>query len=251
MRTLTRLGEVSDEFGDGDIHLTRRANLQIRGLPGDGQLTPEAMAAVESTGLLPSRSHELVRNILVSPQTGLADGRVDLRPVAAQLDALLCANPTLARLPGRFLFTLDDGRGDLMYRLTGRGKGGTDLGLAALGGGDVQLRVGEAWGGMVALDDAAPRLVDLALAFLAARGTAWHVRELATPLHPPVPADPRLPEPAGPLPYGVVPGGEHVHVPDGVLTPDLARMLLDAAHDDVVVTPWHGVLVPHASEVHR
>lgn len=249
---LARLLEVSAQFSDGDIHLTRRANLQLRGFSGrEGRLTPEAVSAIESTGLLPSRTHELVRNILVSPQSGLTPEHTDLRPTAHELDTLLCADPSLARLPGRFLFTMDDGRGDLMYRLTGRGKQGTDLGVVGLGGGDVQLRVGEQWGEVIPLESAARRLADLAVHFLAARGTAWHIRELASPLHPTADADPRLPSPAGALPYGGVPGGDHVEIPDGVLTPDHAARLLARARDHVVVTPWHGILIPNASEAHQ
>lgn len=86
---LASLLAVSKEYADGTVHLTTRANLQLRALPRDPvdetRLHPEALAAIESTGLLPSRTHELVRNILVSPQTGLdaadGDGRANLRPV--------------------------------------------------------------------------------------------------------------------------------------------------------------------------
>lgn len=242
---LARLLGVSAEFGDGRVYLTKRANLQIRGLPGTaGQLTPAALAAIESTGLLPSRSHELVRNILVSPQTGRAGGRADLRPVAARLDALLCADPRLAALPGRFLFTLDDGRGDLLDR-------STDAGLVVLDASEAQLRVGERWGPVVRIGDAADRLAHIAAAFQAARGTGpdapWHIRELAQPLHPAQPADPRVPAPSGPLPFGPVPGGAHVQVPDGALTPEQGRALLK--HDtDLVVTPWQGVFLPDPQE---
>ena len=258
---LQRLSEASWQHADGHIHLTGRANLQLRGLSGDGrQLTTAAVAAIESTGLLPSRTHELVRNVLVSPQTGLAGGRADLRCVATQLDELLCADARLGLLPGRFLFTLDDGRGDLLDRLTGAGKYGTDLGCVALGDGVVQLRVGDHWGAVAPSGDAVGRLIDLAARFLDARGTGanapWHIRELTRPLQPPAPADPRLPAPAPPLPYGTVPGGIHVPAADGVLTPQLVQSLLDrAAHvAHVVVTPWRGVLVPNggpAPEVSR
>ena len=258
---LQRLSEVSRQHADGHIYLTGRANLQLRGLSGDGrQLTTAAVAAIESTGLLPSRTHELVRNVLVSPQTGLAGGRADLRCVATQLDELLCADAKLGLLPGRFLFTLDDGRGDVLDRLTGVGKHGTDLGCVALGDGMVQLRVGDHWGAVTPSGDAAGRLIDLAARFLDARGTGanapWHIRELTQPLQAPAPADPRLPAAAPPLPYGTVPGGIHVPAADGVLTPQLIQSLLDrAAHvAHVVVTPWRGVLVPNggpAPEVSR
>lgn len=253
---LRRLSQVSQQYGDGDIYLTRRANLQLRGLLGDGpQLANNVVAAVESTGLMPTRTHELVRNVLASPQTGLAGGRADLRPLVTRLDTLLCAEPRLGALPGRFLFTLDDGRGDLLGRLTGDGKRGTDLGFVALTDGLVQLRIGAHWGDVTPLADAADRLAELASQFLDARGTGadapWHVRELARPLRPPVPADSRVPPAAPPLAYGKVPGGTHTPARDGVLTPGLVRSLIDSAAgvEHVVVTPWRGVLVPNAPEV--
>jgi precorrin-3B synthase len=255
---LKRLSEVSQEHADGGIYLTRRANLQLRGMSGDGpRLTKAALAAIESTGLLPSRTHELVRNVLVSPQTGLAGGRADLRPVATELDALILADAELGLLPGRFLFTLDDGRGDVLDRLTGTGKRGTDLGFVALGGGAVQLRVGDHWGDVTSLTDAAAQLVDLARRFLDVRGTganaAWHVRELTRPLQAPVPADPRIPTPATPLAYGAVPGGIHLPADDGVLTHRAVYSLLEQASGvtHLVVTPWRGVLIPNAQEVSR
>lgn len=242
--SLARLLQVSADFADGSVYLTKRANLQLRGLPGcDGRLAPAVVTALESTGLLPSRSHELVRNILASPQSGHAGGHVDLRPVAARLDALLCADPQLAGLPGRFLFVLDDGRGDLIDRTC-------DAGLVALSGTQAQLRVGENWGAVVHIADAAERLAALAGAFQAARGDGpdapWHVRELPAPLLPVVAADAHLPEPSGPLPFGPVPGGIHMQVPDGVLTPERGRSL--PANTEVVVTPWQGVFIPDAQE---
>jgi precorrin-3B synthase len=252
---LRRLSEVSHDHADGRIYLTGRANLQLRGMAGDGpQLTGAAVTALESTGLIPTRTHELVRNVLASPQTGLAGGRADLRPVLTRLDTLLCANPRLALLPGRFLFTLDDGRGDLLDRLTGAGKRGTDLGCVALGDDVAQLRIGDQWGDIAALADIADRLAALALRFLDARATGpdapWHIRELARPLQPPTAADPRIPAPATPLPYGPVPGGIHLPAEDGVLTPELVHSLLEraSAATYVMVTPWRGVLIPEVSE---
>jgi precorrin-3B synthase len=247
---LTALIAVAERYGDGRMHLTGRANLQLRGLPGQageaGVLAPDALAAIEATGLLPSRAHDLVRNVMVSPQAGLAGGRADLRPVAAELDALLLASPSLATLPGRFLFVLDDGRGDLVGRPC-------DLGLVALSATEAQLRLGSAWGPVVGLAEAAAVLARLAAAFLSARGSgpgaAWHVEELAEPLAEPHRADPGLPVPAGPLPYGAVPGGRHVAVPDGL--DGVRAATLATAASELVVTPWRGILVPDAPEETR
>lgn len=220
--TRTELGDlvaVAEEYGDGRVHLTGRANLQLRGLPGaDGRLTPEALAAIERTGLLPSPTHELVRNIMVAPRSA------HLWPVAHELDRLLCADARLAELPGRFLFVLD-----LPER-------SCDLGLVALDGERVQLRVGEHWGDVVALADAAPAVVALAHAFLDRRTTEWHVAELPEPLVAPRERDARVPDPVGPIPYGE----RHLPAADGIDRAFLGR--LDA--DDLVITPWKGVLLP-------
>ena len=226
LRTLTA---IATTYGDGDVHVTGRANLQLRGL---GPVGEDVVAAIEATGLLPSRSHELARNLMASPQTGLAGGRADLRPVVAALDALLCATRSLAALPGRFLFVLDDGRGDLLDRPV-------DLGLVALDGRHGQLRAGAVWGPVVGLDDAPAALVALAEAFVAARSTEWHVDELDAPLLGAVPLDARVPQPAPPLAFGPVAGGAHVPAVDGVVDPALA-----GHRGDLVVTPWRGVLVP-------
>jgi len=250
---LERLVQASTAYADGRVHLTRRANLQVRALPADpdtpGQVRADALAALASTGLLPAPSHELVRNVMVSPATGLAGGRADLRPVADRLDTLLVADAGLARLPGRFLFVLDDGRGDLLAHDGGRA---CDLGLVVLDDATAQLRIGEAWGPVLPLAEAPEALVGLARAFLAARGEGpeapWHVRELSAPLVPARAADPRLPSASAPLAYGPVPGGHHLAVPEGVLDAGVLAHLVDSwpGARGVVVTPWRGLLVPGA-----
>src|SRR5579863_9461159 len=104
------LARLAGKFGDGRVELTSRGNLQLRALAADagGPLTDELTRA----GLLPSLSHDRVRNVLASPLAGL-DGGPDLTGIVRDLDAALCARPRLAELPGRFLFAVDDGRGDV------------------------------------------------------------------------------------------------------------------------------------------
>jgi precorrin-3B synthase len=107
LRVLRRL---ATELGDGRLELTSRGNVQLRGLSVDaaGPLT----SGLTQTGLLPSLSHDRVRNVLASPLAGLDRG-ADLTGVVRALDAGLCARSRLAELPGRFLFAADDGRGDV------------------------------------------------------------------------------------------------------------------------------------------
>ncbi|MBV9830577.1 MAG: nitrite reductase [Marmoricola sp.] len=242
--SLGRLLEVAATYGDGDVHLTKRANLQLRAMPHDeGDLPTHVINAIAATGLLPWPSHELVRNVMLSPASGLDGGLADLRPVADELDRRLCAEPALADLPGRFLFVLDDGRGDLVAR-------SCDLGLVALDPHHAQVRLGSmGWGPVVPIDEAAHALVGLARLFLRLRGDGpaapWHVDELDDELdHLATTRDPRVPGPVGPMPYGDTTAWTHLEVPGGRLTAQLARDLLDS-EDDLVVTPWHGVLRPH------
>ena len=50
---------------------------------------------------------------------------------------------------------------------------------------------------------------------------------------------------AGPLPFGGFGSGIHVEVPDGVLTPETVRVVIDlAATPQLVVTPWRGLVLP-------
>lgn len=106
------LASLAAEHGDGHIDLTGRGNLQLRGI-GDVDIAAQAIAAV---GLVPSSTHERVRNIGVSALTGRVGGVADLWPLADELDRSLRADPGLAGLSARFLFGLDDGHGDVARR---------------------------------------------------------------------------------------------------------------------------------------
>lgn len=101
---------VGADLGNGIIELTARASLQIRGL-SDGAVS----GVLADAGLLPSVTHERVRNILASPMPGrhpraVIDGDA-VDATVAELDRAICADPALAELSGRFLFGVDDGSG--------------------------------------------------------------------------------------------------------------------------------------------
>ena len=97
------------DFGSSVIELTSRGNLQIRGVRD----TVSVAGILAGAGLLPSLTHERVRNIVASPLSGRSGGVCDVRGLVAALDAAVQHDRRLAGLPGRFLFSLDDGRGDI------------------------------------------------------------------------------------------------------------------------------------------
>lgn len=245
---LRALARAAEAFGDGRIHLTNRANLQLRAFPDDGtgHLTEESHRAVVASGLMPSPRHDLVRNVMASPLTGIDTagidgGRADLTGLAMALDEGIRASESLATLPGKFLFVLDDGRGDLLQHPC-------DLGLVVLDATTAQLRIGDDLGEVVALDDAARVLLELAERFVAVRGDGpdapWHVNEMDAPLAPLAEADPRLPQPSEPLPFGESEDGRWNHMgigPEGIEAAQLVELL--GAYREVRVTPWYGVLV--------
>ncbi|WP_222192580.1 precorrin-3B synthase [Modestobacter italicus] len=254
------LAAAARELGDGHLELTSRGNLQLRGLPvgAEGELGGRLAAA----GLLPSDTHERVRNVLASTLSGrTGGGHVDVRPWVRAFDAGLRADPALAELPGRFLATLDDGRGDVA------GLAG-DVGLLALSPTTVALLLGGVDSGLhCAPDDAVALALDAARAFLAERAaqgsTAWRLTELTdgparvdahlAPGHVrqhgravPVPAAPVV----GPVGAAMQVDGRTALigvVPLGRLSADQADLLARLAAE-VQLTPWRSVVVPDLAE---
>lgn len=227
---LGALADCADDLGDGEVHLTSRGNVQLRGVTRPGLATRLAAA-----GLLPAPSHERVRNILASPLSGIAQ---DLAPA---LDKALCAVPELAELPGRFLFAFDGGRGDVAgegadvcWRATG-----PDRGALLLDGADTGLRVTR--------EHAVEALISVARIFLRIRGTAWRVGELPATEEllrdiPGETVEPRtFPVKPG-LPIGPI-GDQAIGVAPvfGLLTSGQVREIAKAGN--AVVTPWRSILV--------
>ncbi|MGA5193571.1 precorrin-3B synthase [Streptomyces exfoliatus] len=252
-RQVEALATAAETLGDGRISITSRGNAELRGLADDCGAALAALLA--EADLLPSPTHERVRNIVASPASGLdrRDERsyADVQLWARELDAALCAEPRTAALSGRFLFVLDDGRGDVA------GLGG-DVKLIADADGAAVLWPGGRQVFRLAAADAVRAALAAALAFLAAAdaaGTgAWRPRELPATHVPdwagtlaaagiaaealPVPPTP-FSAPPGPGALGD--GHLYVLAPLGRLTADQLRALLPA--DEVRFTPWRGAVV--------
>ena len=257
---LRALARLADELGDGRVELTSRGNVQLRGLAADvaGPLTDQLAQA----GLFPSPEHDLVRNVLASPLAGL-DGGPDLTAIVQGLDAALCARPRLAELPGRFLFAVDDGRGDVaglganvVARV--RADGAVVNGLAVRG---------------TAAEDVVTVMLACAEAFLDVRategGTAWRIAELAdgaervrvavaarlgltaaslppsTSLAPVGPDGSTAPTVPADRPVGVVGTAAVLLAPLGRLTAAQLTWVADRVGERPArITPWRGVVLP-------
>lgn len=249
---LQDLSAAAAEHGDPELEMTSRGNLQVRGLPAEA--VAPLVDRVAAAGLLPSTSHERVRNVVASPLSGRSGGLLDVRGWVDQFDRGLCSDPHLADLSGRFLVALDDGRGDV------RGMG-ADVGVTALGDRSVALELaGVDTGLRCPPEEAVALTLDAVRAFAAERraqgGSAWRVTDLVDGVGEVAarlgrwPRGPgRLPPPTPSPVVGVT--WQHdgrcalgILVPLGLLGPMQVAALARTASDEVVVTPWRAVLVP-------
>lgn len=251
---------AANELGNGQLELTSRGNLQLRGLAvgAEDRLT----GRLADAGLLPSLSHERVRNLLASPLTGRDDAGVqDIRALICEFDLALCARPGLRALSGRFLFALDDGRGDVLAVEP-------DIAITAVSLDTMQLLVaGQAVGAGVPTETAVTLMLAAAEAFLAQRqaegGTAWRIAELSD--GPARVAD-RLGLSCDPAPYRSPARGlaqQHgplgrlrqrdgghavlIGVPLGSLTATQAGSLA-ATVDELILTPWRSIALPDLTD---
>jgi precorrin-3B synthase len=205
--------------------------------------------AIADAGLLPSASHERVRNVVASSLTGRKGGNADVRPLVRSLDAAIQASDRLATLPGRFLFAVDDGRGDVSGL-------GADVGLHFLDDDTAALLVAGVDTGVRTQDDVST-LVDVAQRFTEIRGTAWRTTEL-TDVDPLLDGLVRTAEPGTTWPPVTRPPVGWIEqddglvalgaaVPLGVLKTRVAEYLA-AVGSPLVITPWRSVLIGDLDE---
>jgi precorrin-3B synthase len=142
------LAELAERLGNGHIDLTRRANLQIRGLREAG--LPGLHDALDRLGLLdPDPATEAARNIMVGPLAG-----EETRALAEALSRALAKDRRVAALPAKFGWLVDDGgplsiigeRADVALYVT-------NVGMALrvdgqwMGGGSIEAALQAAFGG--------------------------------------------------------------------------------------------------------
>lgn len=243
------LAAAAHRLGDGNIELTSRGNVQLRQVRDAAELA----GLLGDAGLLPSRSHERVRNIIASPLSGRIGPHPDIRPLVTALDTRLLDSPRLAGLPGRVLFTVDDGRGDVSGLRPDIGIHGLDDDRFAL------LLAGRDSGVRIPASAAVDTLVAAAHGFLELGTGQWRLQEIddgvarLTGLLGCSPGTERLEiaEAAGP-PIGWLPQDDGlVALGAGVRLgslPARTAEFLAAIERPILLTPWRSLVITDLEE---
>ncbi len=248
LETATALADLAERWGNGHIDLTRRANLQLRGVTearlGDLQIE------LAKLGLLdPDVETEAVRNVMVAPLAGVDSAQAfDVRPIALAIEDGLTSDRRLHALPGKFGMLVDGGgvisiageRADICLAAVGESLG---FGLDRMGG--------TIWLGTLPPADAAETAIVAARAFLAVtsgvrlRGlneTAF--AEVAAAVAPRLSPMAKVPAASGRR-LGLLGGAVGVAAPFGRLEARqlrrLVKLAVDAGAGDLRLSPWRTV----------
>jgi len=251
------LADAAERFGNGHIDLTRRGNLQIRGVSDES--LPDLRAALDGLDLLDRDSQtEAGRNIMVGPLAGLDPAEpFDVRPIAGTLVRLLAAEAALHDLPSKFGFLVDGGgtvsiageRADVSLRAIG-----SDMAVG------LDTSTGAQWLGSTSPVAAAKTALAAALAFIGVARDRERLRDLSedgfaqlrsvlTPMLRPLDGD--VPA-ASTRSLGVLDSGPGkiavgVAAPFGRLEAHQLRSFVDLVHDggatDIRLSPWRSLYV--------
>ena len=164
---LVAIAVLAERHGNGLIDLTRRANIQMRGV--EGESLPALWAALAELDLLDAGAEaEAVRNVLTSPLAGIDNSELlDPRPLVASLETALSHRPELWALPAKFCFVVDSGgalsldeeRADIRL-LAVQSDSGVSLAVGLDGADGVE------WLGAAAPEPACTAVLDLAARFI-------------------------------------------------------------------------------------
>jgi precorrin-3B synthase len=170
------LPQWAEAFGNGQIDLTSRANLQLRGV--SEKTLPGLQTELDAHGLLDHDAEvESVRNILASPLARAdPDALLDVRPKIHALDERLRNDGALHALPAKFLFLIDDG-GRLSLPLAI-----SDIGFVASAAEAetvFAVYLGGICAGACSVDAMTETAVRLAAAFLQMKGDETRMAQLA------------------------------------------------------------------------
>lgn len=232
------LAGLATRFGNGHMDLTRRANLQLRGVRD--RALAELQNALDTVGLLdPDPETEAVRNVMVAPLAGIDPAEAfDVRPIARELE-----ERCVRGLPPKFGMLVDGGG---TVSIAGER---ADIALCAAGAHmalGIDTPAGTRWLGAVGRDEAAPTAVALARAFLKS-GVRGRMRDLVS-LEPPVRLQPLDRAPAGSgRAVGLLTGAVGIAAPFGQLEAqqlhDLVGLAEGAGATALRLSPWRTLYI--------
>ncbi len=244
------LADLAERLGNGHIDLTRRANLQIRGLAEER--LPALHEALGLLGLIDGDAEtEAVRNVMVAPLAGIDPAETcDVRPIATALERALVHEPGLRALPGKFGLLVDGG-GTLS--IAGER---ADICLAARHDGiavGLDTPDGTAWLGLAGCERAAEIAIAAACAFLGVTPrrrlrdlSAAEFAKVREAVMPSLSALAETPHGGGRR-LGRLPGAVGIAAPFGRLEARqlrrLAALAADAEARDIRLSPWRAVYV--------
>jgi precorrin-3B synthase len=263
-----RIADWAGRFGNGEIDLTARANLQLRGVTEAA--LPGLQDAIAVAGLLDDNPDgEAIRNVIASPLAGLdPDARLDIRPTVAALEARLTNDARLYGLPAKFCIAVEDGgrfdlgdvRADVRFEAVSgpafavRLDGASDEALGPCRADEVPAvaaRLARVFldrqGGARRMRDLVTRIGAMSIAHAASLSLHRHSRECGNPFPVTAPMEGWIPAFAG-----MTPGVMGVGQPFGrILSGDLQYLAGQAAKADATelrLTPWRAILIPCPSQ---
>jgi precorrin-3B synthase len=245
------LADLAQRLGNGHIDLTRRANLQLRGLLDEH--LPELQAELGKLGLIdPDVETEATRNLMVSPLAGLDPAEsLDVRSIARAVAKGLATDERLRALPGKFGLLVDGGGAVSIAAER------ADVSLLAVGA-EIALGIdtpkGTQWLGVTSPDAAAAAALMAVRTFVEAAGDAprgrmrglsdagaAHVRSVQAPMLRPC----RVVLPKTGRALGVIGTAAGVAAPFGRLEAEQLRRLTALAEKagatELRLSPWRTV----------
>jgi len=179
---LRALADAAWRLGNGHMDLTRRANLQIRGVSETS--LPALHDVIARLGLLDDNADgEAVRNIMINPLAGIDPTEVlDVRPIGRELARWLVSDKSAWALPTKFGFVVDGGGALPLAQQR------ADVRLAAVAHGPeaamaigIETHAGMEWLGSTTPGAAAAAAIEIARAFIeiASREQRQRMRDLS------------------------------------------------------------------------
>ncbi|KIC09791.1 precorrin-3B synthase [Leisingera sp. ANG-M1] len=231
------VARLSQDFGNGLLDISARANLQMRGIREDAH--EELIEGLRGLGLIdPDPEAEARRNVLLTPFWSAGD---DTHSIAMELSTALTASADLA-LPGKFGFAADCDSAPVLQDTA------ADIRIER-NGEALLLRADGADTGMpVTRESAVPEALALARWFLeqggAPEGRGRMHRLIARRGPPPAHTAPMTKAGFRAKP-GAVPAGTLAALEFGQMPAATLAQLAD--HGDIRLTPWRALLVEGAA----